>query len=132
MIVVKNSELTQTTIEVINKILDKDLKAKPAFQLMRIIKDLSPLLEDKTKLEKKIYEKYVIRDEDGQVIVPLDEHGNKIENAVKINDVNSFNKEMTELYEIETTLNHEKLNFDTLEIDTIKPKDLLLLDFLFI
>ena len=39
---------------------------------------------------------------------------------------------MSELYEIQTTLNHEKMEFDSLGIDTIKPKDLLLLDFLFI
>ena len=62
MIIVKNSQLSQETVTSLNTIIDLDIKAGEAFKLMRILKDLSPIIEDKTKLEKKIFEKYVEKD----------------------------------------------------------------------
>lgn len=132
MIIIKNSQLNQDTVTALNAIIDLDIKAGEAFKLMRMLKDLSSIIEDKTKLEKKIFEKYVERDSSGNPVEATDNDGNVIPNAVKITDTFSFNKEMEELMEIENTLNHDKLNFDDLNLNSnVKVKDLLKIDFLF-
>lgn len=132
MIIIKNSQLSQDTVTALNAIIDLDIKAGEAFKLMRILKDLSSIIEDKTKLEKKIFEKYVERDSSGNPVEALDNEGKVIPNAVKITDTISFNKEMDELMEVNNTLNHDKLNFEDLNLNSnIKVKDLLKIDFLF-
>ena len=50
---VKNSELSNETIQALNMLIDTDINATSAFRLSRIIKELSSIVEDKTKLEKK-------------------------------------------------------------------------------
>ena len=55
MIVIKNSQLNNDTIVSLNNLIDMDINAKLAFRLMRIIKEVSSLVEDKVKLEKKIF-----------------------------------------------------------------------------
>ena len=47
MIRVKNLDLTNDSIKLLNQISELDLNAKSAFKLMRIIKDLSKIIEDK-------------------------------------------------------------------------------------
>jgi hypothetical protein len=39
---------------------------------MRVIKELSSIVDDKLKMEKKIYDKWVEKDENGSPVVPLD------------------------------------------------------------
>jgi len=132
MITIKNSQLSQDTVTALNAIIDLDIKAGEAFKLMRMLKDLSSIIEDKTKLEKRIFEKYVERDSSGNPVEAVDNEGKVIPNAVKITDTFSFNKEMEELMSVENTLSHEKLNFDDLNLNSnVKVKDLLKIDFLF-
>jgi len=132
MITIKNSQLSQDTVTALNAIIDLDIKAGEAFKLMRMLKDLSSIIEDKTKLEKRIFEKYVERDSTGNPVEAVDNEGKVIPNAVKITDTFSFNKEMEELMSVENTLSHEKLNFDDLNLNSnVKVKDLLKIDFLF-
>ena len=132
MITIKNSQLSQDTVTALNAIIDLDIKAGEAFKLMRMLKDLSSIIEDKTKLEKRIFEKYVERDSSGNPVEAVDNEGKVIPNAVKITDTISFNREMEELMIVENTLNHDKLNFDDLNLNSnIKVKDLIKIDFLF-
>jgi hypothetical protein len=132
MITIKNSQLSQDTVTALNAIIDLDIKAGEAFKLMRMLKDLSSIIEDKTKLEKRIFEKYVERDSTGNPVDAVDNEGKVIPNAVKITDTFSFNKEMEELMSVENTLSHDKLNFDDLNLNSnVKVKDLLKIDFLF-
>lgn len=132
MITIKNSQLSQDTVTALNAIIDLDIKAGEAFKLMRMLKDLSSIIEDKTKLEKRIFEKYVERDSSGNPVEAVDNEGKVIPNAVKITDTVSFNKEMEELMNVENSLNHDKLNFDDLNLNSnVKVKDLLKIDFLF-
>jgi len=132
MITIKNSQLSQDTVTALNAIIDLDIKAGEAFKLMRMLKDLSSIIEDKTKLEKRIFEKYVERDSTGNPVEAVDNEGKIIPNAVKITDTYSFNKEMEELMSVENTLSHDKLNFDDLNLNSnVKVKDLLKIDFLF-
>jgi hypothetical protein len=129
--IIKNSQLDRTTIEALNILVDLDVPSRIAFQLMRIIKEISSLVEDKLKLEKKILDKYISKDENGNPLPAVDENGNIIPNAAKINDLSKFNSEMEELNSIETELPFNKINFDDLGLTTIKVRDLIRIEFLF-
>jgi len=131
MIVVKNSQLNTDTLSVLNKLMDMEMNAKLAFQLMKIMKEISSLVDDKLKLEKKILDKYTEKDEDGNVIPATDENGQMIPGAIKVKDSDEFNKAMYELMMMENEVGYDKLNFDDLNLTTIKVKELMQIEFLF-
>jgi hypothetical protein len=108
-----------------------DINAKLAFRLMRIIKEISSLVEDKLKLEKKIFERWVEKDADGNAVQATDESGNIIPGAVKIKDMEAFNQEMYDLMTIENEVGYEQVDFDDLNLETAKIKDLMKIEFLF-
>jgi len=132
MIIIKNSQLDNETVTALNELIDMDINAKLAFRLMRIIKEVSSLVEDKLKLEKKIFNKYLERDEEGNPVQAKDDDGNPIQGAVRISDPNAFNKEMYDLMSIENKIEYEKVDFDELNLTTAKIKDLIKIEFLFI
>jgi len=128
---VKNSQLNNETLGVLNQLIELDINASSAFRLTRIIKHLSSIVEDKLKSEKRIYDKWIQRDEEGNPVIPKDEEGNPIQGSVSISDMTAFTKEMTEFLEIESEIPFEKLNFEDLNLQTAKIKDLIKVDFLF-
>jgi hypothetical protein len=131
MIIVKNSQLNNETVSSLNKLVEMDINAKLAFRLMRIIKEISSLVEDKLKLEKKIFERWVEKDADGNPVQATDESGNVIPGAVKIRDMEGFNQEMYDLMTIENEVGYEQVDFDDLNLETAKIKDLMKIEFLF-
>jgi hypothetical protein len=130
--IIKNSDLSNESIAALNVLIEQDINASSAFRLMRVIKELSSIVDDKLKMEKKIYDKWVEKDENGSPVVPLDVDGLPIEGSVSITDVASFTKEMEELMNFENEVNFDKMNFDDLGLLTAKVKDIMTLDFLFI
>jgi len=130
-IVLKNLQLNDDTINSLNMLIDLDINATAAFRLMRIIKELSSILDDKTKMEKKILDKWTVKDEAGNPTPAKDEAGNIIEGAVNITDSFAFSKEMEALMDIENEIPFEKIKFEDLNLQTAKVKDLIKLDFLF-
>lgn len=132
MITIKNSQLNNESVAALNDLIEMDIKATIAFKLMRIIKEVSSLVEDKIKSEKKILDKYLEKDAMGNPIQATDDSGRVIEGAFRVNDVESFNFEMFELMEVVNTLNYEPINFEELNLSTAKVRDLMKIDFLFI
>jgi hypothetical protein len=130
-IIVKNSQLTNETIASINELIELDIDATSAFKLTRIIKELSSIVDDKLKMEKKIFDKWVERDEEGQPVVPKNEDGSEVEGAVNITNIEEFTKEMNELMEIENEVSFETLPFEKLGLKTAKVKDIMKIEFLF-
>jgi hypothetical protein len=128
---VKNSQLNNDTIQALNTLIDLDINAVSAFKLTRIIKDISEIVELKLKMEKKILEKYAEKDESGEFVRPTDQNGNLMAEAVNILDVPSFTSEMDDLMNMSNNIGHEKLNFEDLNLQTAKVKDLIKLEFLF-
>ena len=128
---VKNSELSNETISALNSLIDTDINATCAFRLTRIIKELSSIVEDKSKLEKKLIEKYTQKDESGNPTQVLGEDGSVVEGAVNITNPEQFQNEMSDLMEIENEIPYEKINFEDLKLETAKVKDLITLEFLF-
>lgn len=130
--IIKNSDLNNESIEALNTLIEQDINAIIAFRLTRVIKELSSILEDKLKMEKKIFDRWVEKDENGSPVVPLDKEGLPIEGSVSITDVDAFTKEMSDIMGIENEVAFEKIQFEDLGLVTAKIKDLMRLDFLFV
>ena len=130
-IIIKNSQINNDTIQALNNLIELDINASVAFRLMRIIKELSSIVDDKLKMEKKILEKWVQRDENGNPVPAKDENGNSVEGAVNISNVEEFTNEMSQLMDVENEIPYEKINFEDLNLQTAKVKDLIKLEFLF-
>ena len=130
-IIIKNSQINNEAIQALNHLIDLDINASVAFRLMRIIKDLSSIVDDKLKMEKKILEKWVERDENGNPVVAKDENGQTVEGAVSISNMEEFSNEMSQLMAVENQITHDKINFEDLNLQTAKVKDLIKLEFLF-
>ena len=117
-IIIKNSQLGSETMESLDKLTDLDINAAIAFKLTRIIKEISSIVEDKVKMERRILDKYSEKDEEGNVISPKDEQGNLIQGAVNITDMDSFSSEMKDLMEVESEIAYERINFEDLKAFT--------------
>jgi hypothetical protein len=130
-IIIKNSQINNDTIQALNTLIELDINASVAFKLMRVIKELSSIVEDKLKMEKKILEKWVQRDENGNPVAAKDENGNIVDGAVSITNVDEFTSEMSQLMDVENEIPYDKINFDDLNLQTAKVKDLIKLEFLF-
>lgn len=130
-ILVKNSQLGEEAISALNSLIDMDINASAAFRLSRIIKELSSIVEDKVKMEKRILEKWAVTDDNGNIVEAIDEAGNVIRGAVKIKDADAFTKEMSELMELENEIPFERMKFEDLGLKTAKVKDLIKIEFLF-
>lgn len=131
MITVKNGQLNSETISALNTLIDLDIEAGCAFRLTRIIKEISSIIDDKNKMEKRILEKWVQKDELGNPVRPIDPNGNPIEGAVNLTNPETFNQEMASLMEVENQIDYPKIKFEDLNLKTAKVKDLIKLEFLF-
>ena len=110
-IIVKNSQLTNDTIGALNTLIELDINAGTAFKLTRIIKELSSIVDDKLKMEKKIFDKWVEKDENGEPVIPKNADGTAVEGAVNITNVEEFTKEMSELMEVENEIPFDAIQF---------------------
>lgn len=133
MIKVKNMQLSNDAVSVLNELMNLDIKAGSAFKLMRIVKDLSEIIEYKLKAEKMIIDKWAEKDNNGDYLPIIGNDGAIVPGTIRITDMVKFEQEMSELLDIENTLHYDKLNFEELGAEfVIKPKDLLKVDFIFI
>ncbi len=130
-IIVKNSQLTNDTIGALNTLIELDINAGTAFKLTRIIKELSSIVDDKLKMEKKIFDKWVEKDENEEPVIPKNADGSPVEGAVNITNVEEFTKEMSELMEVENEIPFDAIQFEDLGLTTAKVKDLIKVEFLF-
>jgi hypothetical protein len=130
-IVIKNSQINNDTIQALNNLIELDINASIAFRLMRIIKEISSIVDDKLKMEKKILEKWVQRDEVGNPVAAKDDSGNIVDGAVNITNVEAFSNEMSQLMDVENEIPYDKIDFEDLKLQTAKVKDLIKLEFIF-
>jgi hypothetical protein len=126
-IVVRNSDLNEETLAALNKLVDVDINATVAFKLMRIIKEITSIVDDKNKMEKRLKNKHAEKDEEGNVLIV--NGGNS--GDVNIKDIEAFSADMANLMEIENEIGYEKINFEDLNLKTARVKDLMRLEFLF-
>lgn len=129
---IKNRELNGNTIEQINKLIEMDLSPSAAFKLALAVRELTDIIKIKADSEAKIIAKYTSKDENGNPIPATDNDGNVIENHVKINNMDEFNKEMEEFMEVDIDINIQPIEISTLGVEHIKTSMLLPLSFLFV
>jgi len=128
---VRNLQLSNDALQVLNTLIEQDINASAAFKITRILKYMSSIVEDKVQLEKKIFDKWTQKDENGKPVKAKDDNGDEIQDAVLLTDVDSFSKEMSDLLNTENDIPFDKIKFEELELKTAKVKDLLKVDFLF-
>ncbi len=128
---IKNSQLNDETISALNTLIDLDINAKCAFRLTRIIKEISSILEDKIKMERRILDKWTQKDESGNVVPVLDDKGEVVEGAVNITNPTAFSDEMSILMDAESEIQYDKVKFEELNLQTARVKDLIKIEFLF-
>jgi hypothetical protein len=129
--IVKNSQLSTDTVQSLNSLLEQDINAGVAFRLLRIVKHMSSIIEDKVSSEKKIIDKWSQKDENGQFIKAKDENGNVIDDAILLTDLDGFSKDMSDLLNVESEIPYDKIRFEELNLQTVKLKDLIKIEFLF-
>lgn len=129
--IVKNSQLSNEALNSLNSLIEQDINATCAFKLIRIIKFISSVVEDKVRAEKIIFDKWVQKDENGNQLRAKDENDVDIPDTVLLSDIDSFSKEMSDLLNIENEIPFDKINFNDLQLKTIKIKDLIKIEFLF-
>jgi hypothetical protein len=131
MIKFKNNQITNETIKTLNFLMEQEISAVAAFRIVRILKELSPIIESKTKAEEMIYKKWVIFDENGIPVPVKDENNEIVPNFVSLKDYNKFSNEMNDLMVYENEINLPKIRFEDLGLDKIKPADILNIEFIF-
>ena len=130
-IIIRNSQLNDETITSLNKLVDVDINASVAFKLMKIIKEISSIIEDKNKMEQMIIGKYSEKDEDGNLVQPKDDKGNVIPGGVSIKNMEEFSSELEDFMSIENEIGYDRIDFEDLNLKTSRVKDLMKLEFLF-
>jgi len=128
---ITNAQLNNDAVQSLNDLLEMDINASTAFKLTRIIKEISNIVESKMKMEQKILDKWMQKDEDGKPVPVLDDEGNVVKDVVNLIDPLAFNKDMNDLMSVENEILFDKINFDDLELKTAKVKNLMKIDFLF-
>ena len=128
-IIIRNSQLNDETITSLNKLVDVDINASVAFKLMKIIKEISSIIEDKNKMEQMIISKYSEKDEDGNLVQPKDDKGNVIPGGVSIKNMEEFSSEMEDFMSIENEIGYDRIDFEDLNLKTSRVKDLMKLEF---
>ena len=116
-IIIRNSQLNDETITSLNKLVDVDINASVAFKLMKIIKEISSIIEDKNKMEQMIISKYSEKDEDGNLVQPKDDKGNVIPGGVSIKNMEEFSSEMEDFMSIENEIGYDRIDFEDLNLN---------------
>jgi len=129
--IIKNSQLDQNTIEAINEMIDMEISALSAFKLVKMVKQLDEIVKAKTKSEVALVQKFAKKDDGGEIVLGKDEDGKEVPNSYEIIDIESFQKEMTELMDYDNEIAYEPIKIEDLGLVTVKVKNLLKLEFLF-
>jgi hypothetical protein len=132
MITVKNLQLNNEVVTILTNLMNYDIKASSAFKLMRIIKELSAIIDDKLKTEKIILNKWALKDDNGEFVPVRGDDGGIIPGTITITNFSKFEEEMSDLLSVENTIPYDKINFEVLGLeDNLKIKDLLKIEFIF-
>ena len=132
MIFIKNSELNEEMLKDLNNLMELDIAPSSALKISRVLKDLSNILKEKITKERSIYEKWILRDEDGNPVPLEDENGEPIKDSIKISDMRSFENDINEFMNLNNEMPFEKIDINELNLQSVKIKDIIKIEFLFI
>ena len=122
MINVKVGELINST-EALQKLSQKELKAKLAWQVSKLLKAADKELQEFNETRMSLIKKYGEKDEAGELIT--DDKGNcKIPEDSAVN----FSNELNELVEAEIEINANKIKIDDLDNIDFTPNEMNMLE----
>lgn len=118
MIKIKIRELLNCT-DALQKLAGKELKAKLAWQVARLLKSADTELSSFNETRMNLIKKYGEKDEAGELIT--DENGNC---KILTDSVETFSNELNELVETEIEINANKLKVDDLNDIDFTPAEM--------
>ena len=124
-------ELNQSAI---NELMERDLVGATAIKVVKVARKLDEILVDLNKSIAIIRNKYTEKDISGAPVHPMekDDNGNDVPqlNRVKITNPQEFNKELSEILQIENELDCDTVTMEEIKGVPISPKNLMILEWL--
>lgn len=118
MIQLKIADLLNST-DVLQKLAGKELKAKLAWQVGRMLKEAEKEIQSFNETRMQLINKYGSKDENGELV--MDENNNcKIEPE----SINNFSNELNELIASEIEINAHKIKIDDIENINFTPSEM--------
>ena len=111
------------SVETLQKIAQKDFKAKLAWSIARLLKSAETEIQSFNETRMNLIKKYGEKDENGELVT--DEKGNC---KIMTENVNTFTEELNELINTEVEINANKINFNLLENIDFTPSDMTALE----
>lgn len=111
------------SVETLQKIAQKDFKAKLAWSIARLLKSAETEIQSFNETRMNLIKKYGEKDENGELIT--DEKNNC---KIKTESVDAFTEELNELINTEVEINANKIDFNLLENIDFTPSDMTALE----
>ena len=105
------------SVEVLKKLMEKDLKAKTSYKISRLVREVEKELNEINKTYQGIVIKY------GE---PSEENSDQY--VVKENNIEEYNKEINEFLMSEVELNVNKIPIEELENENFTPTEIIKLE----
>lgn len=121
---IKN-EVLVNSIGVLSKLTNMELPIKLSYALSKNITKIDRELEVYNKERQKLIEKYGEKDNEGKLKT-------KEDGTINILDIDSFNKDLKEILEIETEVDIHLIDLESINTDiNITPGELMVIDYMF-
>lgn len=136
MLTIKNYQIDQDAINVINKLIEQEMSIVAGSKLSKVILKITDIVKEKMELEAKIANHFAKKDENGKITPSKNEAGEEIEGTFEIekDNIDKFRKEMTDLLEMEHNIDYEPFPIEDLGLSLdakMNIKDIMKISFLF-
>jgi hypothetical protein len=120
-----SNENLVNSIGVLSKLTQMELPIKLSYALSKNITKIDRELTVYNKERQKLIEKYGEKDEEGKLKT-------KEDGTINILDIDSFNKDLKEILEIETEVDIHVIDLEKVNVDiNITPGELMVIDYMF-
>ena len=120
-----SNEKLVNSIGVLSKLTNMELPIKLSYAFSKNITKIDRELTVYNKERQKLIEKYGEKDEEGKLKT-------KEDGTINILDIDSFNKDLKEILEIETEVDIHLIELDKVNVDVnITPGELMIVDYMF-
>lgn len=120
-----SNEKLVNSIGVLNKLTNMELPIKLSYAISKNITKINRELVVYNKERQKLIEKYGEKDEESKLKT-------KEDGTINILDINSFNKDLKEILEIETEVDIHLIDLEKVDVDiNITPGEIMLVDYMF-
>jgi hypothetical protein len=115
----------------VHDLMKQDLRGATALKVVKVVRKLDELLEDINKSVSIIRDRHSVKDESGNLVHP-EENGVVLKDRVKIKDPIAFNKELSEILNIENDIfpDMEMISEEEIKGVNISAKNIMILNWL--